>query len=69
MPRTRRNLLVDGIRLGITAVTMTAGLLAGHGLMRRRGRSYPPRPATYGPHGKRLIRPPGAVSASRTRMR
>ena len=58
---TRRTVLKKTMHLAATALGMTAAVLVGHALLRGRRPSYPANRARYGPHGTRLIRPPGAV--------
>ncbi len=62
---SRRGFLGRTIRLAATALGMTAAVLGGHALLRRRRSSYPSNRAKFGARGTRLIRPPGAVDEDR----
>jgi len=62
MPTNRRGFLGNVARLAATAVSLGAGLVAGHWLLGRKRSTYPVNRAQFSPRGVRLIRPPGALN-------
>ena len=60
--QTRRTFFQTALRLTATALGMAAAVLTGHVLLRPRRPGYPANRAEHGPHGTRVIRPPGAVA-------